>query len=164
MFFVAKYDLEIAKPLIQLKKELKNNRVEKHYLSKEYGFGKQEIDFSQHDTYEFVMITKSRIGLISPEAHLKLREVSPNKTAIDVEIRLSAILKLGLIFFYLANLAIFIWSSRIKMFGYYHDLNWFTRILFSLSVIGFTSFIVWIIFKLQTNNFKRGINEFVEKY
>lgn len=161
MFYRSRYNFEINQNITVLNDQLKNKLIGSFDVETGNLFGIKTPYFGEFSYDEFILTTRAkpfeRSG-IAPDAHLKLQKLDDLSTRINVDIKLSVLWQLILVFLNLIAISVGLFASRLTVFQQTIEENWLNRTLLIVMTLSIINLYVWISFKIQTNQFKKIIN------
>jgi hypothetical protein len=161
MFYRSQYSFEINQNITVLNDLLKNKLIGSFDVEIDNLFKIKTPYFGEFSYDEFILTTRAkpfdRIG-IEPDAHLKLQKLNDLSTRINVDIKLSVLWQLILVFLNSIAISVGLFASRITVFNQNIEENWLNRTLLIVMTLSIINLYVWISFRIQTNQFKKFIN------
>lgn len=157
MFYVTKKQFEVNQPIADLNDRLKKTLVGT-YVIKQNNFFSSEIAYSGELNYDKFVLFRSAKPFeklrIVPDAHIKLVQVSENRTMVHVKIKFSEIWYLLLVFLHLSIICGILFFPHLSVFNYPIEGIWWQRILLLIGVLIPIHLLIWCWYRIQVNRFK----------
>lgn len=157
MMFRKRYSFQFNQDTDDLTQTLKDWSSKDLVERNELGFGSSySMEFSWD---KFIVTHKSKPferGSFTPDATIRLVNLSENLTHVNVKIKFSEITWVFLIFIQLGIIAGCLFGTRA-------ELSWLTKIFLMIGISVLWNFILWLIFISGSMSLKKVINRLFEQ-
>jgi len=164
MFYVTKKQFEVNQPIADLNDRLKKTFVGT-YVMKQNNFFAGELAYSGEFNYDkFVLSRRAKpfenVGIV-PDAHIKLVQVSENRTMVHVKIKFSELWYLLLVFLHLSIICGILFFPHLSVFNYPIEGVWWQRILLLICILIPIDLLIWCWYRIEVNRFNIIISDFL---